>query len=121
MKHTAKSILLTASIILIITCATVPELAWSQQVTAAITGQITDPSGAPIADASVAAKDTARGTLLTTETNAGGFYNLPRVPVGEYTIRVEAKGFQIAMHPAFQLELNQSARIDIQLKVGQVS
>jgi hypothetical protein len=121
MKHTAKSILLTASIILVVTCATVSELAWSQQVTAAITGQITDPSGAPVADAAVVAKDAARGTLLTTETNAGGFYNLPRVPVGEYTIRVEAKGFQIAMHPAFQLDLNQSARIDIQLRVGQVS
>src|SRR5215469_627509 len=89
MKHSAKSILLAASIILIAAGVTIPQLAWSQQVTAAITGQISDPSGAPIAGALVVAKDTARGTMLTTDTNAGGFYTLPRVPVGEYTIRVE--------------------------------
>src|ERR1700756_37158 len=53
---------------------------WGQQVTAAITGKITDPSGAPIADAKVSATDVERGTAWPTTTNAEGVYNLPRLP-----------------------------------------
>src|SRR5512147_2150333 len=66
--------------------------AWSQQVTASITGKVTDPTSAIIVGAKVTAKDLDRGTLLTTETNASGFYNLPRVPIGNYEIRVEVVG-----------------------------
>ena len=98
-----------------------PQQALAQQVTAAITGKVTDPSDAPIGNAAVTAKDVARGTTWTTETNALGFYNLPRVPVGSYEIKVEAKGFQTAIHPPVQLELNQTARVDFQMKVGQVT
>src|SRR5260370_280501 len=54
----------------------VPRITWGQQVTAAITGVVTDPSGAPIANASVTAADTLRGTVWTTQTNDSGAYNL---------------------------------------------
>ncbi len=64
----------------------IPQVAWAQQVTAAITGVVTDPSGAPIGNATVAAKDTQRGTAWTTQTNDAGAYNLPRVPIGIYDI-----------------------------------
>jgi hypothetical protein len=43
------------------------------------------------------------------------------VPIGTYQIRVEAKGFQTAVHPAFTLELNQTARVDVQMTIGEVS
>ena len=95
--------------------------AWSQQVTAAITGKVVDPSGASIAGAKVTAKDLDRGTLWTGETNQGGFYNLPRVPVGRYEIRTEAQGFQTAIHPSIQLVLNQIARVDFQMQLGEVT
>src|SRR5438552_8562312 len=70
-----------------------PGLAWSQQVTAAITGKVTDPSGAAVPGASVTAKDVERGTVWPTITNNEGFYNLPRVPIGIYEIRAELSGF----------------------------
>ena len=95
--------------------------AWSQQVTAAITGKVVDPSGASIAGAKVTAKDLDRGTLWTGETNQEGFYNLPRVPVGRYEIRTEAQGFQTAVHPSIQLMLNQTARVDFQMQLGEVT
>jgi hypothetical protein len=94
---------------------------FAQEVTANIVGTITDPSGAPIANADVVATDTARGTVRTTKTNDTGAYNLARVPVGNYTVKVTAQGFQTASYPAFTLVLNQTARIDVQMKVGQVS
>jgi hypothetical protein len=96
-------------------------VAAAQEVTAAITGKITDPSGAAIAGASVTAKDTDRGTLWRSETNEEGIYNLPRVPTGNYEVRVEAVGFQAAVQPQFTLVLNQVARLDFAMVLGQVT
>jgi hypothetical protein len=83
----------------IATSLAIPDLAWGQKVTAAITGKVTDPSGAVIAGAKVMATEVARGTVWITETNPDGFYNLPQVPVGSYEMRVEMTGFQTAVHP----------------------
>jgi hypothetical protein len=95
--------------------------AWSQQVTAAILGRVSDQNDAPIVKARVTAKDEARGTIWTTETNSEGVFNLPRLPVGSYEIRVEAQGFQTSARPGILLEINQTARLDIQMKVGEIT
>ena len=84
----------------------------AQDVSAAIIGTVTDPSGAPINGAEVTASDADRGTAWTAKTNDSGVYNLPRVPVGNYTVKVTAKGFQTAVRPPFTLVLNQAARLD---------
>lgn len=94
---------------------------WAQEVSATIVGTITDPSGAPIRGANVAATDTERGTVWTAQTNDSGAYNLLRLPVGTYTVKVTAQGFQTAHKTAFTLVLNQTAKVDVQMKVGQVS
>src|ERR1039457_7249355 len=85
------------------------------QESSAITGKVSDPSGAAVANAAVTGKDVDRGTVWSTKTNAEGVYNLPRLPIGRYEVRVEAGGFQQALRPAFSLELDQTARIDIVL------
>ena len=95
--------------------------AWAQDVTATITGTVSDPSGAPIAGANVIAKDTDRGTIQTTQTNEAGVYNILRVPVGVYDLKVEMKGFQTSLVPSVTLVLNQTARIDVQMKVGEIT
>ncbi len=102
-------------------CMLAPQAGFSQQVTAAISGQVTDATGGVIVRATVLATELDRGTKWKTETNAEGFYTLPRVSVGRYEVRVEATGFQAAVRPAFQLEMNQSARLDFTLKVGAVA
>jgi hypothetical protein len=93
----------------------------AQEVTAAINGTITDPSGAPIAGAAVTATDTARGTTYTAETNSDGAYYLTHVPIGTFQVKVEAKGFRTAVRSSFELVLDQVARIDVQMTVGAVS
>src|ERR1700689_5793230 len=70
--------------------------AWGQEVTATITGSVTDPSGAPVVGASVLAHDVERGTSYPTRTNDVGVFNLQRLPVGNYKIKVESPGFQTA-------------------------
>ncbi len=98
-----------------------PHAAMGQDVTATITGTITDSSGAPLPGAAVTAKDVDRGTLWPVISNEAGIYNILRVPVGSYSLRVEAKGFQTVLYPPFTLVLNQTARVDVQMKVGSVA
>src|SRR3989454_4413702 len=86
--------------------------AQGQEVTAAIVGTVVDPSGAPIKDATVTATDTERGTVWTAQTNDTGAYNLLRLPVGTYSVKIAAPGFQTAAQPPFALVLNQTARVD---------
>src|SRR5260370_2243325 len=95
--------------------------AWAQEVTASIVGTVTDSSGAPINGADITAIDTERGTSWSAKTNDAGSYSILRLPVGSYTVKITASGFQTVTHPAFTLVLNQTGRIDAQLKVGQAS
>jgi hypothetical protein len=89
------------SVCLIALLLAVGSPAWSQETTAAINGTITDPSGAPIAGATVTATDVARGTAYPTQTNTDGAYYLSHIPIGTYRVKVEAKGFQTALRPSF--------------------
>jgi hypothetical protein len=111
--------LLTGVALLITFCLT--PASWGQQVTAAITGRVTDPSGAAIPNAKVTATDVERGVNYPTVTNGDGDYNLPRVPVGTYNVKVESQGFQTAQQSNITLVLNQNARLDFALQVGNVS
>ena len=93
----------------------------AQEVTAAIVGTVTDPSGAPVKGANVKATDTERGTVWSVETSESGTYNLLRLPIGTYGVKITAPGFQTAVQEPFALALNQTARVDVQLKVGKIS
>ena len=98
-----------------------PQTMPGQQVTAAINGLISDPSGAPVGGATVVVTDLDRQTAWRTQSNGEGLYMLPRLPLGSYGIRVEAKGFQSAVHPPVLLEMNQTARVNFSMTLGQVS
>ncbi len=105
-------------ICLLTACMVTPS--WGQQITAAINGTVTDPSGSPVANAKVTAKDNDRGTVQTTESNAAGSFDLPAIPIGNYTVKVERDGFQ-TQQSTVTLVLNQTAKIDFALKIGNVS
>src|SRR6478672_5931177 len=62
---------------------------YAQEVSAGITGRVTDPSGSAIVGANVSAKDVDRGTDWPTTTNDDGIYAFPRIPIGRYELRVE--------------------------------
>jgi Carboxypeptidase regulatory-like domain len=94
---------------------------WAQEVTASITGTVTDPSGAAVAGATVTATSVERGITYTSESNSSGLYRISQLPVGSYTVKVEKAGFAVASHPAFVLTVNQVAQIDVAMKVGQTT
>jgi hypothetical protein len=93
----------------------------AQEVTATVTGTVTDTSGAAVAGAVVTVKSVERGVVYTATTNDSGLYHVSQLPVGNYEVRVEKPGFSSVEYPAFTLSLNQVAKIDVEMKVGQVS
>ncbi|MEZ5362066.1 MAG: carboxypeptidase regulatory-like domain-containing protein [Bryobacterales bacterium] len=93
----------------------------AQEVSAGITGIVTDPSGAAVAGAEVTARDLDRGVTYTTESNESGNYALPRVPPGRYEVRVASEGFRTWVQPEVRLEVNQRARIDVVMELGAVT
>src|SRR6476646_4466433 len=82
----------------------------AQDVTATITGTVTDQSGAPVVGAAVTAKSVERGTTFTGTTNEVGLYRIAQLPIGNYELRIEKPGFQTAVRPSFNLALNQISR-----------
>jgi Carboxypeptidase regulatory-like domain len=90
----------------------------TQEVTAGITGTVTDHSGAAVVDALVTATDVQRGTSFSTRSNVDGMYYLQRIPVGTYRISAESEAFSTASLPPFTLVLNQIARLDIHMVLG---
>lgn len=92
----------------------------SQEVSAGITGRVTDPSSSAIVGAKVTAKDLDRGTTWPTTTNEDGIYAFPRIPPGDYEVRVEATGFKSFVQERLHLDLNQRARLDASMQVGAV-
>jgi len=93
----------------------------AQEVTATVAGTVTDSSGSAVAGATVTVKSVERGVIHTATTNDEGIYRVPQLPVGSYELRVEKLGFASVAYPAFVLSLNQVARIDVEMKVGQVT
>src|SRR5215472_16519210 len=97
-----------------------PGLLMSQEVSAGITGRVTDPSNSAIVAATVSAKDLDRGTVWPTKTNEDGIYAFPRIPAGDYEVRVDAHGFKTFVQERLHLDLNQRARLDVSMQVGAV-
>ena len=90
----------------------------AQTVTGSITGQVTDPSGAMVAGASVTVENIATSVKTTANTNGAGVYTIRFLPVGSYKLTVEAKGFASANVAPFSLEIDQTAKIDVALMIS---
>jgi len=93
--------------------------ALGQTVTGSITGQVTDPSGAVIVGATITAENTATSVKTPTKTNPSGVYTIRFLPVGVYTVTIEATGFITQKVPPFTLEVDGTAEVNAAMKIGQ--
>jgi hypothetical protein len=94
---------------------------WGQQTAGSITGTVADPSGSAIPNATVTARDVDRGTTWVTKTGSAGIYEFPEVSTGTLVVTAEAPGFSKAVRNSFALSVNQVARIDFKMQIGNVS
>ncbi len=86
-----------------------------------VTGEVRDASGAQIPGVKVVITNTATGSARDTLTNASGVYAFPALTPGAYTLRAEKQGFKAASSTSFDLQVQQSARLDLTLEVGSTS
>lgn len=90
----------------------------AQQITGNIRGTVMDPSGALMQGAEVTAQQAETGLSRSTTTDHNGNYVLVELPVGHYSLRVAAKGFQEYVQNGITLNVNETASLSPQLAVG---
>jgi hypothetical protein len=86
-----------------------------------IGGEIHDSSGAAVQDVKVTVTNLATNVVRTAVTNEAGLYSFPALVPGSYNVKAEKTGFKSVTRTAVELQVQQSARIDIELPLGQVS
>jgi len=99
-----------------------PACLLAQDATGKITGVVTDPSGAVLANASVTVTNLETNSRKDIHTDSSGFYQALPLPIGKYKVTASASGFErVTMVPQNALEINQNMRVDIQLPVGKLT
>lgn len=83
-----------------------------------IVGTVYDPSGAAVPGIEVHAQNTGTGSINTTRTTSGGDYRFENLPVGTYTINVDAPGFTKAEVGNVVVQLNETVTTNVRLAVG---
>ena len=91
------------------------------QTTAAIFGTVTDSSKGVLPGAVITAVNTLTNESRSTQTDDIGYYSLPSLALGVYTVRAEMPGFKTTVRSGIELSLNRNARVDVELPVGEVS
>ena len=102
----------------LVLCATALS-SFGQTVSMEILGLVTDPTGAAIPKAVVTATRVATGEVRRTTTNDTGNYIFPLLNTGEYELTCSASGFKTAFRRVIQIELQDKARIDFQMLIGE--
>jgi len=90
----------------------------AQQITGSIRGTVIDPSGAVVQSAAVTAQQAETGLTRSASTDRNGAYVLVELPIGHYQIRTEAKGYQKYLQEGISLDVNQTATVNVHLKLG---
>jgi hypothetical protein len=93
----------------------------AQAASAELSGNVLDATAAAVVGATVTATNVETGIVHTTTSQKGGDYVLTSLPPGNYTLAVEASGFSKLEQTGIDLQVNQQARVDLTLKVGQAA
>src|ERR1700742_4328607 len=92
---------------------------WAQGGTGELSGLVTDPSGAVVANAPVTLSNTATGDKRTTVTTASGIYRFVALPVvGTYTLETSPKGFKSAKVAGIVVSVGSVVNQDVHLELG---
>jgi Carboxypeptidase regulatory-like domain/TonB dependent receptor-like, beta-barrel len=93
----------------------------AQVTTGTITGVVQDTSNAVVPNARVTITNTQKGTVFTFQTGADGSYFAPFLIPGIYDVKAEKQGFRTQVHTGIVLQVDQQAKVDFTLSVGQVA
>src|SRR5581483_1321730 len=86
-----------------------------------IAGNVSDPSGAMVANAKVVAREVNTGTTYQTISSSAGTYRFPNVNVGTYNVTVTAEGFKAATLTGVIVQVASTSALDVKLQTGVVT
>jgi hypothetical protein len=90
------------------------------QVSATLSGRVTDSTGGAVAAATVTANDLDTGVSRTVVTSRVGQYEMVALPLGRYEVRATKQGYAEQIRTGVVLDVGQDATADLVLKVGEV-
>jgi hypothetical protein len=93
----------------------------AQSTTGSIVGTVTDPSGALVPNATITVTDMGTNSETRTTTDQTGTYVVTPLPIGLYSVSVEAKGFKKFVTTGIQLNVQDRLRVDATLQLGQAA
>jgi hypothetical protein len=86
-----------------------------------ITGTVRDPQGAAVPKAEITITDEKTGASRTVTANEDGFYNVPSLPAGVYTLSTSPAGFKKTVTTGVELHVSENKTVNLDLQVGQVT
>src|SRR6202044_644612 len=98
-------------------CCLTP-FAFGQPTLGAITGTVSDPSGAVVSDATVKAVNLATNLQVVARTKTNGAFEIPDLPVGTYRVTVTKDGFKTETHTEILVSGSRTTTVDTSLVVG---
>ena len=101
--------------------AAAPSICAQNLRTATLVGNVTDSSGATIANAAVTVTNVDTNVATRGKTNEDGAYYVPFLNVGNYQLSIEAPGFKKYEQTGLLFNAGETPRIDVKLQVGAVS
>src|SRR5580704_9523668 len=93
----------------------------SQQVVGAITGTVTDPTGAAVTDATVKALNVATNLEISAQTKSNGSYVVPELPAGTYKLTIARAGFKTETNTEVLVNGNRTTTVNAGLTVGEIT
>ena len=106
-------------IVSVVLCLSASQLVLAQDPVGAIEGHVVDQSAAPVA-AHLSAKNLATGLVRETYASANGLFRIPLLPVGEYSVTVEAPHFTTLVQEPLTIDVSKTARVEYQLQLAAV-
>ena len=94
---------------------------FAQDITARIDGQVTDPAGAVVTNATITLTNTKTGEVRTIQSDDNGSYTLTQIQPGTYDLSVRAQGFKEYLSKAMEISVNDRKTINVPLETGVVT
>jgi Carboxypeptidase regulatory-like domain/TonB dependent receptor/TonB-dependent Receptor Plug Domain len=102
-------------------CASVGALQAQTAGTGAISGTVTDQSGAVVGGAKVTVTNEATGATLAVASTNRGTYTVPLLPPGSYRVDTSKQGFKVSSYPGIAVNVTETQGLNIRLQVGAVN
>ena len=92
--------------------------AFAQQDQGAVTGTITDQTGASVPNADVTLTNVDTGLVLNAKTDGSGNYTFSPVKIGNYKVSAAAPGFSTTTQSNIRVDVQSRVEVNVKLNTG---